>query len=99
MEVRNQVLMLGKRVSAEVSRRRESHRRWLWLGPWEGALEMREVEVPEDADPEEWPTPDTDPIVVSRESFPNLDTALAALEARGYDVDAFDAIWKAPNPF
>lgn len=99
MQVRNQILMLGNAVAAEVDKRRETHRRWLLLGPVPSGVELREVEVPADADPEDWPTPETDPVTVFREVFKDLDAAIAALIERGYDVDAFDALWKSPNPF
>lgn len=98
-EVRNQVTMLGNPVAAEVSSDQDPHRTWLWLGPVGSSVELRRVQQPRGVDPEEWSDPDHDPKIVERETFPDLDAALGQLRDRGVDTEAFDALWKTPNPF
>lgn len=98
-EVQNQIKMLGKAVVAEVTKRRDSHRRWLRLGPFDGRVHLLEVEVPVGVDPANWPRDEGDYVVVSGETFDSLDDALSVLERRGIDTDAFDAVWKTENPF
>lgn len=98
-EVVNQVTMLGNPVAAEISRAEDEFRTWLWLGPVTGGVELRRVQQPRSVDPEEWSGSDDDPHVVDRESFPDLESAIAELKLRGVDTDSFDAIWKSPNPF
>jgi len=75
--------MLGNVVVAEVTPRRESHRRWLRLGPAEGGIRLLEVEVPVGVNPTEWTKTDADYVVVSQQEFSSLDLALAVLEERG----------------
>lgn len=91
--------MLGNAVAAEVPPRRKSHRRWLRLGPSESGVTLLEVEVPVTVDPTEYAPSDQDYLVLSRESFPSLQDALAAMDGLGIDTDVFDAIWKTDNPF
>lgn len=93
--------MLGKPVGAEVESGRDTHRRWLSLNLMaDGTVAMREVELPADVDPEEWPrSPDDDPTTISAEVFPSLEDAVHVLTTRGFDTDKFDAVWKFPNPF
>jgi hypothetical protein len=99
-EVRNQIAMLGNAVAAEVTAEDDVRRVWLWLGPVEGGVQLRRVEQPRGIDPEEWSgRAEDDPQVVARETFPNLDSALFELTRRGIDTEAFDAVWKTPNPF
>lgn len=99
LQVQNQIRILRKPVAAEVARRREAHRRWLWLGPIDHVVKLVEVEVPADLDPVDFPSTDEDYVVVSTEAFSSLDAALVALEGRGIDTDSFDAVWKFENPF
>ncbi|MGW5190604.1 hypothetical protein ACWEOO_15205 [Kribbella sp. NPDC004138] len=91
-EVRNQVRMLGNAVVAEVAKRRDSHRRWLRLGPLGGGVHLLEVEVPVGVDPADWPRDEGDYVVVSQETFASLAEALSVLESRGIDTDTFDAV-------
>jgi hypothetical protein len=98
-EVRNQIQMLGNDVATEVARRRETHRRWLRLGPSDAGVTLLEVEVPADVDPTEYAKADDDYLVVARETYPSLDAALVAIHERGIDSNEFDAIWKTDNPF
>lgn len=98
-EVQNQITMLGNAVAAEVTRARDSHRRWLRLAPLEDQVQLLEVEVPADVDPSDWPQADEDYIVVSTATFASLDEALDAVATRGVDTDSFDAVWKSENPF
>lgn len=98
-EVKNQIWMLGNAVASEVSVDHEPHRTWLWLGPYEGRLELRRVQQVRGVYPEEWPSPGFDPHVVERERFDSLDAALEVLERRGIDTDKFDAFWKSSSPF
>ena len=99
IEVQNQIKMLGKAVVTEVAKRRDTHRRWLRLGPLAGRMQLLGVEVPVDVDPADWPRDEGDYVVVSEEIFGSLDDALSVLESRGIDTDAFDAVWKTDNPF
>lgn len=98
-EVQNQIKMLGNAVVTEVASRHDTHRRWLRLGPLDGKLHLLEVEVPVGVDPTDWPQDEGDYSVVSQETFDSLDDALAVLERRGVDTNAFDAVWKSENPF
>lgn len=98
-EVKNQVLMLGNPVAAEVTLEGDPFRTWLWLGPVADGVELQQVQQSRDVDPEDWPDPDHDPELVAREVFPDLASALAELVRRGVDTDAFDAIWRTSNPF
>ena len=98
-EVRNQIQMLGKAVAAEVPSHRETHRRWLRLGPSDSGVTLSEAEVPVGVDPTEYPKADGDYVVVSEEAFSSLDDALTTLDERGIKTDEFEAIWKADNPF
>lgn len=98
-EVKNQIQMLRNAVAAEVSPIRDTHRRWLRLGPSGDGVSLLEIEVPVGVDPTEHLTSEEDYIVVSEEAFPSLAVALATLERRGVDTDGFDAVWKADNPF
>lgn len=97
--------MFGKPICAEITMPGDAVRTWLWLGPWTGSrdavarVELRRVNQPHGVDPDEWSNPDTDPQVVERELFSDVEAAIAALEERGIDTDAFDAVWKPGNPF
>jgi hypothetical protein len=91
--------MLGNPVTAEVSIEDESHRTWLWLGPIDGGVELRRVQQPRGVDPGDWSAPSHDPQVVERATFPDLEAALAERLNQSVDTDAFEAIWKMPNPF
>lgn len=91
--------MLGNAVAAEITPSRESHRRWLRLGPVEGGISLLEVEVPVGTDPTDYAETEADHVVIAREEFPSLDLALTTLEQRGVDTGSFDAVWKSENPF
>jgi hypothetical protein len=93
------VLMLGNAVAAEVSEQQDPHRLWLWLGLVDDRIEVRRVQQRRGVDPEDWPDPEHDPLVIERDSYEDLDSALAALTSAGVDTDAFDAIWRTSNPF
>lgn len=66
--------MLGQAVAAEVSPRRDTHRRWIRLGPAEAGFALLEVEVPVGTDPTEYAERDEDFVVVSQEAFLSLDS-------------------------
>lgn len=91
--------MSGSPVAAEVGQRRDSHRRWLRLGPTDDGVLLIEVEVPVGVDPVEWAKREEDYVLVSSERFASLEDALTALTERGVNTDAFDAVWKNENPF
>lgn len=69
------------------------------LSPVDGRMQVTEVEAPVGVDPVEYPKAEEDYVAVARESFSSLGEAIDALQARGIDTDAFDAIWKTDNPF
>lgn len=98
-EVKNQITMLGNTVATEIASPRDSHRRWLRLGPLEGRINLLVVEVPVDVDPVEWPKRGDDYVIVAQETFDSLDAALTVVRERGIDTGTFDAIWKSDNPF
>jgi hypothetical protein len=97
-EVRNQIRMLGNAVVPEVPTKRSSHRSWMRLSPAKGQILLVQVEVPIGLDPVEWPKSGDDYVVVARESFDSLDTALDFVRERGIDTNTFDAVWKSENP-
>jgi hypothetical protein len=99
MEVRNQVLMLGNAVVAEVTEKHDVHRHWLWVGRVDNRIEVHRVQQRRGIDAEDWPNPEGDPLVIERDSYNDLDSALAALTLAGVDTDTFNAIWKTSNPF
>lgn len=91
--------MLGNAVAAEVTEQHDLDRLWLWLGYVGDRIEVRRVQQRRGIDPKDWPDADHDPLVIERNSYEDLDSALTALSSAGIDTDAFDAIWKTSNPF
>lgn len=98
-EVKNQLIMLGNSVAAEVARRRPTHRRWLCISPAGDGILLIDVEVPAGLDPVDWPKDNASYQIVAREQFTSLEAALDRLRSQGIDTDSFDAIWKSENPF
>jgi hypothetical protein len=85
---------------AEVTGVEDLYRVRLWLGAVEQGIQFRRVELPKEVDPEEWPSRARairgwSPVRLSPISTQDLEN----LSRRAIDTDAFDAVWKTPNPF
>lgn len=70
-EVKNQIQTLRNAGAAEVSPRRDTHRRWHRLGPSGEGVSLLEVEVPVGVDATEHATGEEDYSVVSEEAADN----------------------------